>query len=297
MRLISLIITDFGSNAKYPLAAVCLACWLMLAGCQAFTTTPEPNLVQVIIPAPKVAVGQPRLPLILYDGANVVSNAQAMKLELMGLKNGIESPTPESWQGTATAYMDAPTPYWVAYPALPQAGLWGLRATITLADGRLTTADFVVEATDTPEGIAIGQPAASTRQQVFADQSDLRKLTSDPEPDPALYQMTIAEALQTGKPTVLTFATPAFCQTRFCAPVIQVVKTARQRYTDTANFIHIEVWADFATQRLNPALAEWHLSSEPWTYVLDRKGYVVAALAGPISLAELQSWLDTSLQP
>jgi hypothetical protein len=53
--------------------------------------------------------------------------------------------------------------------------------------------------------------------------------------------MTVAEAIQSKKPTVVTFATPAFCQTRFCGPVVdEVVLPLAKDYAGRANFIHIE---------------------------------------------------------
>lgn len=46
----------------------------------------------------------------------------------------------------------------------------------------------------------------------------LEELTTDYTPDPDLYQLTIAEALITGRPTVIVFATPAFCTSPTCGP-------------------------------------------------------------------------------
>ena len=53
--------------------------------------------------------------------------------------------------------------------------------------------------------------------------------------------MTVAEAIDTKKPTLIAFATPAFCQTRFCGPVIEeVVAPLAKDYRGRANFVHIE---------------------------------------------------------
>lgn len=68
-----------------------------------------------------------------------------------------------------------------------------------------------------------------------------RHLTTDPEPDPAMYQMTVADAIAANKPLVVVLATPGFCVTRTCGPMVDVVKSVRSEFADRANFIHIEI--------------------------------------------------------
>ena len=118
-----------------------------------------------------------------------------------------------------------------------------------------------------------------------------------PPAEPGLYQLTVAEALASGQPTVVTFATPAFCTSRLCAPVVDSVKAVYADLQDSVNFIHIEVYKDFGPPLVYAdEMDEWHLPSEPWTYVLDREGKVVARLGGPVSPAELRSVLEPLVQ-
>jgi hypothetical protein len=58
--------------------------------------------------------------------------------------------------------------------------------------------------------------------------------------------MTVAEAMENGRPTVVGFITPGLCQTQWCAPVLESVEAVRDNVGDAAaNFIHIEVYEDF----------------------------------------------------
>ncbi len=108
---------------------------------------------------------------------------------------------------------------------------------------------------------------------------------------PGLYQMTVAEALDSGKPTVVTFATPAFCETAICVPVVSSVEEVYRQMGDKVNYIHLEIYQEFNPLVQADEVAEWNLSSEPWTFVLDSEGKIVATLGGPVSPQELMDEL------
>jgi hypothetical protein len=42
-------------------------------------------------------------------------------------------------------------------------------------------------------------------------------------------------------------------------------------------------------------MGEWNLTSEPWTFVIDRKGTITARLGGPVSRRELTQSLEADL--
>ncbi|MCA9957231.1 MAG: thioredoxin family protein, partial [Anaerolineales bacterium] len=95
------------------------------------------------------------------------------------------------------------------------------------------------------------------------------------------------EAMASGKPSVISFATPGFCQTRYCSPVVNSVSEAKEQFGDAANFIHVEVYKEFNPLVLADEMAEWGLLTEPWTFVLDGNGRIAARLGGPVSPQEL----------
>jgi hypothetical protein len=91
------------------------------------------------------------------------------------------------------------------------------------------------------------------------------------------------------KPFVLVFATPKFCTSRTCGPVVDVVDAVRkQAPVKGVRYIHVEVYKDN-----NPGLGynrwfkEWHLPSEPWTFLVGEDGRIKARFEGSVSVNEL----------
>ena len=126
----------------------------------------------------------------------------------------------------------------------------------------------------------------------------MAELTTDPQPDPDLYRLSIAEAVASGKPLVVAFSTPAYCTTATCGPQLDVIKRLRDRHADRANFIHVEVYdnpheiqGDLSNARIAPAVTEWGLPSEPWTFIVDADGLVSAKFEGFATRDELEESL------
>jgi hypothetical protein len=256
------------------------------------TVSQTASSLQIAVATNDFPAGQPRIPFILFDGPTQVADAQQVKITAFDLAN---DPPVSGWQGEATNYSDYEVPYWVVYPELPHAGNWGLGAEITLADGTVTQGQFVVQVEESAGAPAVGSQPPASENRTLETEPDLAKLTSDPTPNEALYQMTIAEAMASGRPSVITFATPAFCQTEICAPVVDSVEAVYDELGEEANFIHVEVYKLFDPLTIADEVSEWGLSSEPWTFVLDENGAVVARLGGPVSPEELTAALESLL--
>ncbi len=282
---------------RYRFVAVLLTI-VWLAGCSPGATatptpvTPGPSTLSVGVASNDFPVGQPRVPFVLLRGSQAIGDARSVELKAFDLSSG----TPVAgWQGTAVAYNDYDIPYWVAAPGLPHAGNWGLGAVVTLADGHQEHAQFIIQALDDPGAPTIGETPPASENRTLKTEPDLTKLTSDTSPEPGLYQMTVAAAMKSGKPVVITFATPAFCTSRLCAPVVDSEKKVYGEFKDRVNFIHIEVYKSFNPLVYADEMDQWHLTSEPWTFVLDRGGKVAARLGGPVSPRELTAVLQTVL--
>lgn len=99
-------------------------------------------------------------------------------------------------------------------------------------------------------------------------------------PDPELHRWTIARAIREGRPAVVAFATPAFCISRFCGPVVSALQDLARRYPDRAVYIHVEIWKDYDRQVVNEAAARWLTLPdgslvEPWLYLIGPDGVIV----------------------
>ena len=245
--------------------------------------------IQITRMSGDTAVGTPRIVFGLFDGPDPVSDAQGVSLSVVPV--GEEAAAEPVWQGEAENYSDYEVPYWVAYPTLPVPGFWGVTAEVVLADGRAVTGQFTIEAKAESNAVAVGELAPLSQNRTFATESDLEKLSSGNNPDPTFYQLTVAEAVASGKPTVVGFITPGLCESKWCAPVLGSVAAVRDEVGDAANFIHIEVYQDFQALTYVPEMAEWGLVTEPYIFVLDGAGRVTASLAGPVSPRELTQTL------
>ena len=269
---------------------------LLLVACGATTEqTAVPDGVsplQITRMSGHTAVGTPRIVFGLFDGPSPVADAQSVSLSVRAVG---EEAAESVWQGVAENYSDYEVPYWVAYPTLPSPGFWGVTAEVVLGDGRTVTSQFTIDAHAEGEGVPIGALAPLSQNRTLATEPDLSKLSSGNNPDPRFYELTVADAVASGKPTVVGFITPGLCETKWCAPVLNTVATVRDSVGDAANFIHIEVYQDFQTLTHVPEMAEWGLVTEPFIFVLDGDGRVTARLAGPVSPRELRQALDDVL--
>lgn len=109
----------------------------------------------------------------------------------------------------------------------------------------------------------------------------------------AMHAVSLDEALAGGKPAVVIIATPAFCQTRFCGPEVDVVQAASMELGTKMNFIHIEVYKDDtdapATGLLAPAAKAFRLEEEPAIYFIGSDGVISDRFLGPAAVDEVRA--------
>jgi hypothetical protein len=164
------------------------------------------------------------------------------------------------------------------------------------AEGMATAGPAGFVAFDDPPLIEPGEEAPASETRTSADFPDLSVITSDPEPDPAMYESSVASAVTSGAPSVIVFATPAFCASQTCGPLLDQVKALRPDYPGV-DFVHVEIYEDLQVSSpeeltVVPATDEWGLPSEPWVFVVDPSGVVTSAFEGAASDDELTSAID-----
>lgn len=175
-------------------------------------------------------------------------------------------------------------------------GPWGLEVLAKQGDGPVEVARFTINVLAAPSTPAPGTPAPRSHNLIASDVPDLRQIdTSDP-PDPRLHQVRIADAIAQGKPQVIVFATPKFCTSRVCGPVVDIVRTLLPAYGDRVVFTHQEIWRDAAAHEFFPTMVEWGLQTEPWIFVVDGKGIVRAKFEGLTTAREIEAALQQVLE-
>ena len=162
-------------------------------------------------------------------------------------------------------------------------GLWELQIAAKDLDGMPVEAVTAVRVSAKPSTPAIGSAAPRSVTPTADEAPDLAHITSAFDPDPEFYQLSIHEALDEPKPLVVLFSTPAFCVSATCGPQLDILGRMKEQYRDRVNFIHVEVFEDphlIEGNRFNarhvPAVDEWGLPTEPWTFIMDGEGVVRA---------------------
>jgi hypothetical protein len=183
---------------------------------------------------------------------------------------------------------------YAAHVDIPEAATY--QATIE-ADSLAEAGPAGFVAFDDPPLIEPGEEAPPSETRTSADFPELSVITSDPEPDPAMYESSIADAVTSGSPSVIVFATPAFCASQACGPLLDQVKALQADYEDV-EFVHVEIYEDLQVDSVEdltpvPATSEWGLPSEPWVFVVGSDGIVSAGFEGAASDEELRAAIDS----
>jgi hypothetical protein len=130
------------------------------------------------------------------------------------------------------------------------------------------------------------RPARVVRQRVRTSSRSSPHRRSSWE---GFYELSIAEAVKSGKPAVIVFATPKFCTSQVCGPTLSIVKDVAKSFPNV-NFVHVEPYdLDKVPEKLEPvpSVTAWGLPSEPWVFVTDSRGRVAAKYEGSVAPSEL----------
>jgi hypothetical protein len=146
---------------------------------------------------------------------------------------------------------------------------------------------------------AIGSKAYKSRTPTLRDVGgDAARLTTRIPPDRGLLRYAVSATLAAHKPFVLVFATPKFCASRTCGPVVDVVESVQRRLARSGiRFIHVEIYKENdPTMGFNRWVRQWHLPTEPWVFLVGRDGKIKAKFEGSVSVAELRGAVQSHLR-
>jgi hypothetical protein len=149
-----------------------------------------------------------------------------------------------------------------------------------------------------PHAPAVGDHApASDTPTLRSSGGDVAALTTRKPPDRDLLRWSVAESLRAHVPFVVAFATPAFCQSRTCGPVVDIVEEVGKRLRTTpVRFIHVEIYADNDPAKgENRWVKEWRLPTEPWTFLVGGDGRIADRFEGAFSADELERAVRSKL--
>lgn len=138
----------------------------------------------------------------------------------------------------------------------------------------------------------IGEKAPVIHTPTAADVGgNLEEIDTRVPPD-QMHEVDFADAVGK-KPLVLVFATPAFCQSRVCGPVVDIAQQVADSSEGEVDFIHMEVYNENDPGKgVRPQMRAYNLPTEPWTFLVDRDGVIRDRLEGAYGVAELEAAVE-----
>ena len=287
-------------------AVASLAACLIAAGCGGSSSAkeePEASTLEALWRAPgeDVAIvpgsadfgpGKVRLAFLVVDGQGRLVTRPRAKI---WLARGLEAePFAETTArsekiGVGGAEPGEAQEIFVTELDLPEPGKYWLLA--EPVGGKRIQALGNVEVKAEPAAPAVGEAVPASDTPTLAN-ATLDELTTSNEPDSELYRMSIADALAAKKPFVAVFATPKYCTSRTCGPVVEVVSEVRKQHPELT-FSHVEIYEDNDPAKgENQWVREWGLPSEPWVFVIGADGKVRERFEGTVSVRELAAAVD-----
>jgi hypothetical protein len=261
---------------------------------------------QVINPSGTIACGPTRLMFSFLDAQNVPIATPERTVDVKVFDLGADPATPvDEAEATFIWAIEPRVGVYVADLELPTAGSYGVE--FTTAEGSATPevirAGFDVQPVS--RVVAVGEKAPASETPTLADVGgDVSKISTDPDPVPAFYETSIADAVAANDPFVVAFATPKFCATQQCGPTLDRLKPIAARHPGVTA-INVEPYQLESTDsglqpvttgdppQLTPAQAtlDWRLPTEPWVFVVDRNGIVTDSFMLIFSDEELEAAL------
>ena len=283
---------------------MCLAACFIAAGCGGSSSAqeePDASTLEALWRAPgeDVAIvpgsadfgpGRVRLTFLVVDGEGRVVTRPTARIWLARALEGrpfaetTARSEPIGVEGSEPADAEA---VFVARLSLKDPGKYWLLAEPVGGKKIQALGNVVVKERTAAPDIGAAAPASETPT---LETASLEQLTTAKAPDRELYRSSVAAARAERVPFVVVFATPAYCTSRTCGPVVDVVSTVRRAHAGSGiRFIHVEIYEDNDPAKgENRWVKEWELPSEPWVFVVGPDGKVRDRFEGTVSVRELE---------
>ncbi|UDY34403.1 hypothetical protein [Dermatobacter hominis] len=238
---------------------------------------------------PHIPAGVPsRLPYLVSDRDGVPLAEIAGDVTFTISQDGKELGTVD----VAPRMDGVPRAYLPVSFTFPEPGIYDLTATY---DG--SELDSTIEVVDRAR---VGPPVVGEALPPVDSPTVERTLQVDPlcsrVPACPYHSTNLQDVVGKGKPVVMLIATPAYCQTAVCGPVLDLLMAQTEGRTDL-EVLHQEVYKDPKGQRdlndaeLAPVPEAYQLRFEPVLYVTDRAGTIVARADVTVDRGELTELL------
>ncbi len=237
------------------------------------------------------AVGRNRFTFTLANNSQPVTGAKPMVyfFALQGfnaLPGGHGAAAFESVGSAARG--GASTGIYVTHTTFDRAGKWGAEIDLQ-SGGKKHSLQTIFDVTSHGVTPAVGAAAPRSHNPTVS-QEPVSRLDSGVPPDD-MHRVSITNAIARHRPLLVLFASAAYCGAFQCGAEIAAVQSVEHRFRGAIDFVHIDIFRNARPSRLAATAVQWHIQSQPWVFVVDRRGVISAKFEGPASAGELEAAL------
>ena len=275
-----------------------------LVGTDDFTQRNEENGLITIQATTDLGVGTGRFAFVLTEPGGLVK-FPAVKARTFFYPGGYEGEREGPVEEQLAVFREFPFGTRGVYAAdytFDRSGEWGIEVSLPRPDGSTLTTEHRFVVKDVTTAPDVGDRPPDGRNRTLADVESIKELTTGSLRDRELYDLSIPDALASGRPFTVVFASPAFCTTAVCGPQVDVLSELNATYGDRMDFIHIdlfinphEIKGDLDLAVHTPLLMEWGLFTDEWTFVMDASGTVIGRFEGFSPYSELEETILRTL--
>ncbi len=228
--------------------------------------------------------GKQRLPFSIGDSQRLLSDGPAT------LSGRIENDNGEVVVAAISAKRRRVSDgliYWDFHTELATVGIYTL-----MVDG--STGDGGAFQINDPANVTVPAPGAALPPLLTPTTADARGVdpicTRLAGPCP-FHELTLTDALASGRPVAYVIGTPAHCEIGSCAPGLEFLIAAAERLGDSLSVVHAEVYVDDKAVQPTNAVNALGLTFEPVLFLADSEGKVRARLDALWDQSELDEAL------
>lgn len=234
--------------------------------------------LNLLVVTPEAETGKStRLAFVVQDDGKEFVTPKEVTLQFGPSQERFTSPVVKGRVFTDAS--PAPAYFTIDATLAPKGVVWA-QATV---DGKKATAPITI--VDSRPGLVPGQPMPAVRTPSPGDNAGV-EMPCTRSPACPWHDVSLDQALKKGRPLAVLVATPAFCQTATCGPVLDVLLRAAPEVADKVGFVHLEVYAtrpkgpEVADTPLSPAVKAFALASEPVLFLVGPDGTVKDRIDG-----------------
>ncbi len=180
--------------------------------------------------------------------------------------------------------------YWEVRAVLPEAKVYALRFDGDDGSGAM----FEVWDREYVKSPITGSELAPFDTPTTDDHRGVEPYCSRTDPCP-FHEVTLTDALASGKPVIYMVGTPAHCTTGTCGPGLEFLIEEGERLGDSVVIVHADVYADNEAIEVAPAVTALGIEYEPIIYFCSADTTIVDRLDGVWDRSELRERVDLLL--